>query len=224
VIADAAIISTVSSRRLRRVIAAATVAVAAAAIPAVRHGALRFAGGALLLSDPVEPSDVVVLSETGGAAEFQAAELEAADLYARGTARQVMLLRPAPDAIDGEQVRRGVRLEDPAVTTLRQLGVPDTALIVADAGEGGTTDSTHAVATWVRAHPSRVVVVIGAAHSRRYRRALMRVWPSEVPAPRVTYPQRTAFRADDWWRSRRTLREGLFELQKLAWDYIRHPW
>jgi hypothetical protein len=67
------------------------------------------------------------------------------------------------------------------------------------------------------------VVVIGAAHSRRYRRALMRVWPVEVTAPRVIYPRRTAFHANDWWHSRRTLRDGLFELQKLLWDCIRHP-
>jgi hypothetical protein len=215
----------VVNRRVRRsIVAAIIVIVAAAAIPVVRHGALRLVGGALLLREPIGPADVVVISESGGMDEFQAAEIEAADLIANGTARQVMLLRPTMDAIDRELVRRGVRVEIPAVAILRQLGVPDTALIVIEAGEGGTTESTRAVADWVRAHPSRVVVVIGAAHSRRYRRALMRVWPAEVPAPRITYPQRTAFRADDWWQSRRTLRDGMFELQKLAWDYIRHPW
>jgi hypothetical protein len=214
----------VVNRRVRRSIVAAIVIVAAAAIPVVRHGALRLVGGTLLLREPIGPADVVVISESGGMDEFQAAQLEAADLVANGTARQVMLLRPTKDAIDRELVRRGVRVEIPAVAILRQLGVPDTALIVIEAGEGGTTESTRAVADWARAHPSRVVVVIGAAHSRRYRRALMRVWPAEVPAPRITYPQRTAFRADDWWRSRRTLREGMFELQKLVWDYIRHPW
>jgi len=39
----------------------------------------------------------------------------------------------------------------------------------------------------------------------------------------VTTPY-AMFRAEDWWRSRTTLREGLVELQKLALDYARHPW
>ena len=32
------------------------------------------------------------------------------------------------------------------------------------------------------------------------------------------------FRADDWWQSRTTVREGLVELEKLGLDYARHPW
>src|SRR5258706_575720 len=82
---------------------------------------------------------------------------------------------------------------------------------VMDAGEGGPTASTPARGAWARAHPSRLLVVIGAAHSRRYRRALLRVWPSAAPPPRVTYPQRTLFRPEVWWTYRRSLREGLLE-------------
>jgi hypothetical protein len=215
----------VSRRRaIRAWLIGVVVLVAAAAIPPVRHGTLRGAGGALLWNDPVEPADVIVISESGSPEEFQAAEIDVADLYARGIIPRVMLLRAAPDRIDEELVRRGVHLDNPAIAILRQLGVPDAAIEVVEAGEGGTTESTRTLAAWTRAHPSRVVVVIGAAHSRRYRRALLRVWPENAPPPRVTYPQRTDFRADDWWRGRRTLRDGVFELQKLAWDCIRHPW
>ena len=39
----------------------------------------------------------------------------------------------------------------------------------------------------------------------------------------VTTPY-ALFRADDWWPSRTTLREGLVELEKLTLDYARHPW
>jgi hypothetical protein len=209
---------------VRAVIIAGALFGVAIAIPALRHTALQMLGAALLASDTIEPGDVAVLSETGGSEEFQAAELEVSDLYSRRVVSQVILMRPAPDVIDEELARRGVRLESPALATLRQLGVPEAAVVTLDTGEGGTTDSTRALAQWTRAHPSRVIVVIGAAHSRRYRRALLRVWPANAPPPRVMYPQRTAFHADGWWMSRRTLRDGLFELQKLAWDYVRHPW
>jgi hypothetical protein len=110
------------------------------------------------------------------------------------------------------------------LTTLRQLGVPDGAVARVEAGEGGTTDSTLALVTWVRDHPGRVLVIVSPTHARRYRRTLMRVWPDGVPMPRVTVPHVNLFHVEDWWRSRRTLREGLFELQKLAWDYVSHPW
>jgi hypothetical protein len=211
-------------RRARGGLLVAVLLMAVIASPPVRHRALRVLGASLLISDPIEPGDLLVISEAGEVDEFQAAEIEASELYGRRLFPRVMLLRPAPDAIDEELARRGVRLENPVLATLRQLGIPAAAMIVLDAGEGGTTDSTQALAGWVRAHPARVLVVVGAAHSRRYRRALLRVWPANAPAPRVTYPRHTAFRADGWWTSRRRLREGLFELQKLALDCVRHPW
>lgn len=211
-------------RRIRVAIVMVLVLGGLAVIPGVRHAVLRNLGGLLVVADSIEPGDVVVISESGGAGEFQAAEIEASELYRRHLFSRVMLLMPSPDPVDEELARRGVRLENPVLSTLRQLGIPDSAMIVADAGEGGTTESTRALASWVRDHPSRVLVIIGAAHARRYRRALRRVWPSAVPPPRVTFPQRTVFRRDDWWQSRRTLRDGLFELEKLAWDFASHPW
>ena len=209
---------------MRKAAVTAVVIVLVAAIPAVRHTALRWLGGALIARDSVDTGDVVAISESGDDREFQAAEIEAADLYQRHAFARVMVLLPSPGEMDDELARRGVRIENPVLATLRQLGVPAGALTLVEAGEGGTTESTRALAAWAHDHPSRIVVIIGAAHSRRYRRTLARTWPSGVPPPRVTFPARTPFRAGDWWRSRRTLRDGLFELEKLAWDFVSHPW
>jgi len=210
-------------RIARWLLVLAAIAVLSAVSP-IHRAALRAVGSTLVRSDPVESGDLVVISESGTIAEFQAAEIEVADLYARRLFPRVMILRPAPDVMDSELQRRGVRLEDPVVVTLQQLGVPTSAVTLLNAGEGGTTESTRALAAWAAEHPSRVLVVIGASHSQRYRRALLRVWPSGVPAPRVTFPQRTTFHPEDWWTSRRTLREGVFELQKLWLDVASHPW
>lgn len=191
----------------------------AVAIPSVRHGALRAAGSLLVLSDPVEPVDLGVMTESG-----EAGELEVSDLYHRGVFAKVMVLTPEPTPVDRELDRRGVHREDVTLSTLVQLGVPRSAIITVPAGEGGTTESTEALATWVRTQPSRVLVVVSTTHARRYRRALLRVWPGGAPPPRVTYPRASSFRADDWWAARRTRREGLVELEKLALDYLQHPW
>src|SRR5207244_494636 len=64
-----------------------------AAVPSVRHAALRRLGGLLVVSDPIEPGDIVAISESGTPGEFQAAEIEAGDLFQRGQFSRVMLLR-----------------------------------------------------------------------------------------------------------------------------------
>ena len=110
------------------------------------------------------------------------------------------------------------------VTTLVQLGVPATAITTVEAGEGGTTESTRALAEWARAHPSRILIVVDPTHARRYRRTLRRAWPAGVQPPRMTYAHANPFRSEDWWVSRRTRRDGMVELARLGLDYLWHPW
>jgi hypothetical protein len=189
-----------------------------AAIPSSRRAVLRAAGGWLIVRDPLERADVGVVPEFG-----EGGELEAADLYHEHMFSRIVLLEPSQTAVEREYARRGVYRDDVVATTLRQLGVPEDAIVHVDAGEGGTTESTQALADWIRVHPSRAIVVVIPSHARRFRRTLMRVWPPNTPVPLVTLPRYNDFRADDWWTSRRTLRDGAFELQKLVFDYVQHP-
>jgi hypothetical protein len=211
-------------RSMRRIattallIVVAVVALAGIVSP-LRRAALRAAGGVLIVSDPVESADVGAMTESG-----EAGELEVGDLYRAGVISRVLVLVPSPTSVEREYARRGVHRDDIVVTTLVQLGVPRSAITTVEAGEGGTTESTQALAAWAAEHPCRVVVVVEPTHARRYRRTLLRVWPPHVEAPRIVYPRANPFRAEDWWQSRRTLRSGVFELQKLIWDYVQHPW
>ena len=193
-------------------------AVIIAVVPAARRAVLQRVGAVLVVSDPDAPADVGVMTESG-----EGDEIGVSDLYQRHAFSRVLVLAPSPDSVDLELKTRGVHLEDRALSALRQLGVPSSAITTIDAGEGGTNDSARALADWARDHPSRVLVVISPTHARRYRRTLLRVWPAGVTPPRVTWSPHALFRSDDWWQSRRTLREGLFELEKLAWDYVTHP-
>jgi hypothetical protein len=204
---------------MRRVVVGFALIVAVVAVvPAARRAVLRWVGGALVVSDPEAPADVGVMTESG-----EGDEIGLSDLYQRRAFSRVLVLVPAPNAVDLELKKRGVHVDDRVVSTLRQLGVPPSAITTLEAGEGGTNDSARALADWARDHPSRVLVVISPTHARRYRRTLLRVWPAGVAAPRVAWSPHALFHADDWWESRRTLREGLFELEKLAWDYVTHP-
>ncbi len=197
-----------------------SIIVAAVVIPPFRVALLSHAGGMLIASDPLPASvDVIVLaweSREGGA-------IEAADLYRQFHPRIVVALEPEATEPDRELIRRGVKMPD-IVDLLSQLGIPRAAVVQVRGGEAGTTDSTAALAAWAGAHrPAHVVVVVSPTHGRRYRRALSRVWPGDVPRAAVRTAKFSPFRENDWWQSRLTLRDGVFELQKLALDYALHP-
>jgi uncharacterized SAM-binding protein YcdF (DUF218 family) len=194
-------------------------AVAAAMIPAVRATALRGAGHVLAAADQPAAADLLTMDVESGFAGV----LKLADLY-RAQPATVALMVTRPTAIDEALARRGVRLPHLVRDALVQLGVPRDVMVEMPAGEGGTTETTAALAAWARTHPAkRVLVVVGPSHGRRYRRALLRAWPDGEPTPRVVTTPYALFNGDDWWRSRTTLREGLVELEKLLLDYVAHP-
>jgi len=210
-------------RRRRVLIACGVVlaaAVAAAAIPSVRRGVLHGVGRHLTASDQPAAADFIVMdyeSRLAGA-------LKIADLHREQPRAVVGVLIPQKSAIDEALKNRRVEVPEVIVDVLEQLEIPRYAIAQIPAGEGGTTDTTAALAGWSRANPSsRVMVVVSPSHGRRYRRALLRAWPAGHPVPHVVTTQYSLFRGDDWWVSRTTLREGLVEIEKLALDYLAHP-
>jgi hypothetical protein len=207
---------------LRATMIAAVVGACALAIPPVRHLVLRSAGQALVASDEAGPADLLVMDVESGAAGV----LSLGDLHRSQPLATVGILVPEGTRIDRELHRRGVVVPNLTLEVLAQLGVPRDTVVRIQAGEGGTTETTAALGEWGRRNPGkRVLVVVGPSHGRRFRRALRREWPDDgQPPPRVVTTPYAMFRPEDWWRSRPTLREGLVELEKLALDYVRHPW
>lgn len=209
-------------RALLRLLAVFVLLVAvAAAIPASRRGVLTGAGRALAASDAPEAVDLAAVDVDSGLA----GAIAVADLYKSRAAPAVGTFVPRKSAID--QARRDRRVVAPDVVgdVLEQLGVPRHAIVRFPVDETDTAGTTAALAGWARANPTgRLLVVVAPSHGRRYRRVLGRVWPPGRPVPRVVAAEHSLFRADDWWQSRTTLREGLIELEKLALDYALHPW
>jgi len=192
---------------------------AVAAIPAARTAALQRAGALLADADPPAAADLLTMDVESGLAGV----LEIADLYREHPAAVAVLIAE-PTAIDAELRRRGVKLPHVIRDALVQLGIPENAIVEIPAGEGGTTETTAALAGWARAHPAtQVLVVVGPSHGRRYRRALLRAWTAGEHRPRIVTTPYALFNTRDWWRSRTTLREGLVELEKLLLDFGAHP-
>jgi hypothetical protein len=205
-------------RRVIRILAAlALLAIAAALLPSTRRAALQRAGAVLVSGDAPGPADLLAMDVESGAAGL----LMIGDLHRAQPAAAVGILEPRSTRVDAELSRRRIVVPDVTQAVLGQLGIPSGAIVRIPAGEGGTTDTTAALGEWARRHPgTRVLVVVGPSHGRRFRRALRRSWPEDHPAALVVTTPYALFRADDWWQSRTTLREGLVELEKLALDYL----
>lgn len=205
----------------RGIVVVAALAIAIVAIAPARRAALRGAGLLLTASDAPQPADFYVMDRESGTAGV----LMVSELYRARPSASVGVFEPRATKPDAELARRGVVLPDLTRDALVQLGVPAGAIIGIAAAEAGTTETAAALAEWARRQPDkRVLVVVGPSHGRRYRRALRRIWPDQRTAPLVVTTPHAAFQADDWWHSRTTAREGLVELQKLALDFVRHPW
>ena len=76
-------------------------AAAIVAFPSVREPALRAAGWALVVNEPVAPADIIVIAlDSGGAGA-----LEAADLVQSGIATRVAVFTDPPSGEDHEFIR-----------------------------------------------------------------------------------------------------------------------
>ena len=198
----------------RRMIARLLVVLFAAALVAF-VAALPFAGRLLVVDDPLQKGDAIVVLSGAPADRW----LEAADLYHEGYAPRILL---SPGRIDSSEKiarQRGVRLMTSAEAqryALRQLQVPDEA-IAAMPGSVDNTAEEAAVSheTAARNGWTRLIIVTSKYHTRRTRFAFRREFrgtPVTIIVRGSRYGEGTPAR---WWRSRNDARFVLEEYSKL---------
>lgn len=192
-----------------------------AAVPPIRTPVLRSAGSALVIDDPVEPADVIVItpdSDTAGT-------LEAADLVHKGIAARVAVFDDPPDAIDLEFMRRGLpyhNLTARFTEDLQRLGV--TTIERVPRSVTGTEDEGRVLPAWFDQRGFRsAIVVCTSDHSRRVRRVLSRAMQGRRTRVTIRYSRYSKFDPDRWWQTRDGMRTAIVELEKLAFDIARHP-
>jgi len=188
---------------------------------AMRHTALRAAGRLLVVDEPIERADAVVVPTWAS----DAGAIEAADLVHNGISALVAVLGVPSTAADEELRRRRVRHPDETadlIELLRSLGVARIEVIPIAAG--GTEDEGLALASWCRErHLQSIVVVSAPDHSRRVRRVLRRSMGGAPTRMAIRSARYAAFDPDRWWTTHDGLRIGIVELEKLLLDVIRHP-
>jgi hypothetical protein len=197
-------------------------AVAIIAVPSVRNPLLRAAGWALVVSDPVAPADVIVVSlDTAGVGA-----LEAADLVQSGVATRVAVFADPPRGEDLEFIRRGLPYENTAerqTRQLRSLGVMDVVQIPrTDVENEGA--QPQVLPQWCDQHQLRsIVLVTFREKSRRLRLELNRFMRGHPTLVTVKPSRYSSFDPDQWWKTRDGVRKTITELERLALEVVLHP-
>ena len=210
--------------RRSRIVAAIVLLMSAsvALIPTLRRPTLRAAGWALVVDDPIGPSDVIVVAVD---AADGAGVLEAADLVHAGVATGVGIFVEPANRADREFIHRGIPYEDTVdrlARQLRSLGVMTIEHIPGTVT--GTETEAQVLLAWCAQRQYRsVVVVSNADHSRRLRRVFRRSMRGHGLTVSVRSARYSTFDPDRWWRTRGGIRTEIVEFQKLLLDVARHP-
>jgi hypothetical protein len=203
------------------ILVATLAASAIVAVSPLREQILRIAGWAIVVSDPVAPADMIIVSLNSDGA----GALEAADLVQSGIATQVAVFMDPPSIEGQEFTRRGLPYEGAGARQIRQLkllGVTDVVQIPRT--DIGTEREGQVLPAWCHEHQLRSIVFVAAKdHSRRLRRVLhrfMRGQPTHITIQPARYSN---FDPDRWWKTRAGVRTEIVELQKLMLDLVLHP-
>jgi hypothetical protein len=192
-----------------------------AGVPALRTATLPTMGRALVVDEPVESADIIVVPQWAGGA----GAIDAADLVYHGIAGRVAVLLEPQTPAERELIRRGISYHDQTtdlVQLLHTLGVAKVEVIPDPAA--GTQAEAQVLLSWCDRHQFHSIVVVSAPdHSRRLRRALHRALLGHPTNVIVRSARYSTFDPNRWWETRDGIRIEIVELQKLLVDVVRHP-
>lgn len=204
-----------SAHRLRTFLwAMVGVAVACLSVYAVRQPLLTALGRFLIVQDPIEPADAIVV--LSGSVPDRI--LEAVDLYHAHLAPRIILTRERPlPGLAALRAKGGTLAErhEQNLSIAKQLGVPPQAISVLPARRSSTFDETEALISYLQAQGIRsILLVTSKAHARRARLISRDVAGSSVRI--ALCPSRyDPLSADGWWHDRARARRVIIEYGKL---------
>ena len=192
----------------------AVLLVAALAVAAHRP-LLRAAGTFLVVDEPLEPADAIVV--LAGGTPFR--EAWAAELFRRGLAPRVIISRHLLTPRERELLALGIRaLDDQGESrlALEKYGVPPDRIVAVGQAESITETELRTVGRLAREAGYRSVILVTSPwHTRRVKL----IWSREAPADLrgvVAATRREPADGAEWWRQRRAAEELLHEYLGLA--------
>jgi uncharacterized SAM-binding protein YcdF (DUF218 family) len=174
---------------------------------------LYYAGGWLVVEDPLEKADAIfVLSGTR-----LERPLEAYDLYKEGWAPRIMLFRVVSDYGEAELMKRGFEFpleSDVQQDVLRRLGMPEGTVAVLSEEDSTRDEALEVRAAAVANGWKTIIIVTSKQHTRRARLVVARRLAGTDVKVIMRASRYDLTDAAHWWRNRATVRFTLFELQR----------
>lgn len=174
-------------------------------------------GKYLEVQHPATKSDLIVCL-AGGDVERG---LASADLFARGLAPKIFIARePLPDGLETLK-QKGIAYPESielVMMIFKGLGVPESAVIRSDQPVQSTFEEAERVAALVKEKKYRsLILVTSPTHSRRAGLTFRQVIPDKNVRITVIPTPYSKFRAEEWWKTRKYVREVIMEYQKLIY-------
>jgi len=174
-------------------------------------------GQYLVVQHPPAKSDLIVCL-AGGDVERG---LASADLFARGLAPRIFIARePLPEGLETLKQKGIAYPESIDLVTMifRGLGVPESAVIRSDQPVESTFEEAERVGALIQDKKYRsLILVTSPTHSRRAWLTFRKAIPDKDFRITVAPTPYSKFRAEDWWKNRRYVREVIIEYQKLVY-------
>jgi uncharacterized SAM-binding protein YcdF (DUF218 family) len=102
------------------------------------------------------------------------------------------------------------------------LGVPESAILTSDTPSESTVMEAELVAKLIKEnHYRSVLLVTSPTHSRRAWLTFRKTIPDKEIRITVMPTSYSKFRAEDWWKTRRYVREVIIEYQKLIYYKVK---
>jgi uncharacterized SAM-binding protein YcdF (DUF218 family) len=208
-------------RRERRFLTGALLGLCALVfLVACHRPLLRLVGAALVVEDPPQHADAIVVVAGGTPSR----EAIAAALFGQGWAPRVIISRAFTTPAVRELVALGVRpldLQGEARLVLEKYGVPPDRIVSLGVSVTTTEPELAVVRDVARAEGyRRVILVTSPPHARRVKL----IWSREGAADHiegiVAAAPNVEFAVDDWWRRRRAAEALLHEYLGLLAIYL----
>lgn len=199
------------------------VLLAALALYSFRRPFLTWAAEGLVVSDPLEKADIIVVLGGHEAVRCQ----KAADLFFQGLAPTILVTKDGYPHRPQELKRYGImELEshEASLVILKFLKIPQGAVEVLDGYDESTADEAKKVRHHMLARGmKRVIFVTCNFHTRRSRLLIRRVFRGTgIQVSVCASPPDWEFDPKDWWMRREDSKTLLWEYQKLVFYALRY--
>lgn len=189
---------------------------------AVFHVRILTSLGRFLVVEQTPSKSDLIVCLAGGNIERG---LGAAELYRKGFAPRIFISPEEPP--DGLDLLREKGIEYPQtidlfITLLQKLDVPRSAILKGDGFSGSTIAEARMVGDlMMRENYHSLILVTSPSHSRRAYLTFKKVLEDQKIRVQVFPTPYSNFRAEEWWRHRKYMREVILEYQKLVYYYLK---